>query len=109
MWSGCLNSNQCYLWYDNGETQLAYTLTSNENFKITFGSNNLNKCFINASSFFQDYFKAFQGLQCCMLGLIAISVVSLLINLKWCSNLFIIFLIDSLLVFIGGNFRTLPL
>jgi len=40
-----------------------------------------------------------------MLGLIAIAVVSLFINLKLCSNVFVIFIIDSIVVFIGGKFR----
>ncbi len=29
MWSGCKNTNECYLWYQNGESTLKYTLNSN--------------------------------------------------------------------------------
>lgn len=76
MWRACLAySSQCSSWYDNAETLV--------NYKI------------------DNFFKAFQGLQTCMLGLEFVTLVSLLLNSKLCAKMFIIFVIDNLLVFVA--------
>ncbi|RNA28692.1 hypothetical protein BpHYR1_040607 [Brachionus plicatilis] len=74
MWRGC-NSSQCYNWYSKGEEVLDFKLSSS--------------------------YKAFQGLQSSMLGLIVITLVSLFFNLKLCPKLLPIFIIDAILIFLA--------